>query len=82
VSAKPVKLVAVNGPVLERADVLALVRRRKTWLYAEIAAGRFPASDDGHWYRADIDAWIEWRRQCVRGGSDVGSWSDWIKKAA
>jgi predicted DNA-binding transcriptional regulator AlpA len=72
----------VNGPVLDRTEVLALVKRRKTWLYAEIAAGRFPAGDGGHWYRADIDAWVEWRRKCVRAGKDVGSWTDHIKIAA
>lgn len=72
----------MSGPVLDRTEVLALVKRRKTWLYAEVAAGRFPAGDAGLWYFADIEAWIEWRRKCVRVGRDEGSWVDFIKKAA
>lgn len=78
---------AMSDPVLRdhsirMAAVLAAVDRRKTWLYAEIAAGRFPPSDRGRWDALDVEAWFAWRRACKKAGRDVGSWRDYLKIAA
>lgn len=49
-------------PCLTLAQVEAIVGRKKSWIYARIAAGEFPAADEGRWFASEIAAYLEARK--------------------
>ena len=48
--------------MLTLAEVEATLRRKKSWIYAEVKAGRFPAPDEGRWYASEVAGYLAKRR--------------------
>lgn len=65
--------------MLKIAEVEDRVGRKKSWIYAEVNAGRFPASDEGLWFLSEVNRYLRLRRV---GGSVAGVWPERPKKAA
>lgn len=55
-----------NIPVPDRcltiAHVEKRVARKKSWIYAQIRKGQFPAPDEGRWFESEINAYLHARR--------------------
>lgn len=65
--------------MLRLAEVEEKVARKKSWIYAEIDAGRFPTPDDGRWYLSEVNRYLRLRRV---GGEVAGIWPLRAKRAA
>lgn len=65
--------------MLRLAEVEDRVGRKKTWIYAEVNAGRFPTPDDGLWFQSEINRYLRLRRV---GGEVAGVWPLRAKRAA
>lgn len=57
--------------LLRLPEVEEKVGYKKTWIYAEVDAGRFPPPDDGRWYLSEINRYLRIRRM---GGELAGKW--------
>lgn len=57
--------------LLRLAEVEERVAHKKSWVYAEMDAGRFPEPDDGRWYLSEINRYLRIRRMA---GNLVGIW--------
>lgn len=65
--------------MLRLAEVEERLARKKSWIYAEIDAGRFPHPDDGRWYASEVSRYLRLRRA---GGNVAGIWKLRPKRAA
>ena len=70
----PVDAARAGDHMLTLAEVEAIMRRKKSWIYAEVRAGRFPAPDDGRWYASEVAEHIAAKRlaRLQGGGQDGG----------
>lgn len=49
--------------MLPLAEVEQRVGRKKSWIYAEVKAGRFPPPDGGLWYASHIALYLKLKRR-------------------
>lgn len=55
------------------AEVEAITKRKKSWIYREVRAKRFPAPDDGSWYASEVQEYLRKRRDArLRDGGENG----------
>lgn len=73
--------ILVGDRLVALSEVEELIGRKKSFIYAEIAAGRFPAPADGRWSFAEVQEWIRAQLQKRSVGRGVGS-SDGSQDAA
>ena len=65
--------------MLRLAEVEERLARKKSWIYAEIDAGRFPPPDDGRWYASEVARYLRLRRVA---GNVAGIWPLRQRRAA
>lgn len=65
--------------MLKLAQVEEIVARKRTWIYGEVAAGRFPPPDDGLWYASEVNRYLRLRRVA---GNVAGIWPLRQRRAA
>lgn len=59
--------------MMSLAEVEAITKRKKSWIYREVRAKRFPAPDDGSWYASEIQTYLRKRRDArLRDGGENG----------
>lgn len=58
--------------MLKLAEVEAMLGRKRTWIYSEVQAHRFPPPDDGRWYLSEVNRYLRIRRM---GGEVAGVWT-------
>ena len=59
--------------MMSLAEVEAITKRKKSWIYREVRAKRFPAPDDGSWYASEVQEYLRKRRDArLRDGGENG----------